>query len=129
MIHLPLEKTYGPFRTELNKFRIEAFCEVVGMAPTASVPISYLAMLAWASTTGRPRASVSTTVVASGLAMVVVVVSLDPELSPHAVRPVAASPISAIFLKNRWCCITGETTCLGIDVREPCEVAEPLRNP
>lgn len=84
MIHLPLEKTYGPFRTELNKFRIEAFCEVVGMAPTASVPISYLAMLAWASTTGRPRASVSTTVVASGLTMVVVVVSTDPELSLSA---------------------------------------------
>lgn len=48
MAHLALNKLHGPFRTELNKFRIEAFCEVVGMVPTARVPISYLAMLAWA---------------------------------------------------------------------------------
>ena len=48
MANMSLKRLHGPFRTELNKFRIEAFCEVVGITPTTSVPISYLAMLAWA---------------------------------------------------------------------------------
>ena len=48
MLTINSDFIHGPYKTELNKFRIEAFCEVVGITPTANVPISYLAMLAWA---------------------------------------------------------------------------------
>lgn len=51
---------------------------------------------AWARTTGRPSARVSSTVVASGLTMVVVVVSLDPELSPHAATSHVNAPNRAM---------------------------------
>ena len=48
MTNLSLNKVHGPFQTELNKFRIAAFRDVVGVKDEDTVPISYLAMLAWA---------------------------------------------------------------------------------
>lgn len=48
MLTINSDFIHGPYKTELNKFRIEAFCDVVGIQPTKEVPISYLAMLAWA---------------------------------------------------------------------------------
>ena len=48
MAALALDRVFGPFQTELDPTRTDAFKQVVGIAPSGEVPTTFLAMSAWA---------------------------------------------------------------------------------